>query len=1111
MVWASDNFLRRIGLSHEGPPRARTEPVVLTGAAADSQSGLIVSLTSSTNFDAQGRVSDFGIKYWRHLPYGESREQNLIRVSMAPGADGNGVVPDQVWVQSRLVYDRARGDDLDDPDTKKNVNRVLEAVSRLNGLLREKGPVENTAKIIAECYLKEVAGEDVVVRGLDEKGGFKFSLSPYFSRAAAQGGGIAFRNVDLQMLKTMLGFSVNTLEPDKNYDAGRAVPAADPQSGVEYEAGVALDERADGLTMEMFIRPEDAPAGVDPKAIPNLVRLSFAKAGADSYVLEEALFLGQKVDPADTQALLRLIGIAQSSNRDFAQWKYPAFMDSTAQFNMLDMVSPFHMPPALDGAGGEFLYGSLHGCGFEKKIENFGDQIGTAALFLQRGTKGDGTVSTVGLALDFPFASGGTESGYDGAIPDYLPFWDDIRSFVITHDHFDHCDGLPYYAAKGLMKEKTVYATPQVKYFLDKKMDSLRVPRTLRPKISLIEKEGAFPVRDEDGHVRMWVQHNPNATLHSALCTPYIVTGCYDDQAYNGSVLVYSDGRGFKPGAASFFSEGTRALPQCAAAHGLTVSPEKVDRDITTVLHDVTSIFMDGHAPTAEEVEENQNEVFGWFKDKGILLSPISTNNAEYTAAINVAHRTGRDITAVGRNAELRLSCMNLFGVDPDFDLRAVRIDPLEEQAKPEAERLIPEDVLRRYFEALEKVKGFEDKESEAYKKALAKAHKAHMKEYVENLPPEEDEHQKNTRLYMLEKLQKYGAVVFDNNLNGYLMHKAVMERRETASVRATRGSDMAKGFRDHPENLLIFITGTQGNSDEKASTLQKFTNFFSLLDTDPAVRSTGYKIDSDDYVAVITQSAIPGNDDGQEKMINDLVRARNITVVAAVNNGFVVHNPKGHRDVILRDLARKGWNYQSGPDGSIRVYNHPIHFNGHGFAQDMLGMVKMIRAETHESHHVPNRDAYDMFRRMMRENGCRHSGVEPDDFQFFRVDAAAKDAKKKYETVARLNPSYILVRLVRKYGQFFGGFLDWTRATLLRREGQVRQDGMMARTEKDGVFEKSVARVSWENVSNPGRRAEESVRFRKLGPGIVDRDENGPQRPRSRPIFSGPAQEKPA
>lgn len=1110
MVWASDNFLRRIGLSQEGGRRARAEPVVLTGAAADPQSGLIVSLTSTANFDADGNVSDIGIKYWRHLPYGESRDQNLIRVSMAPSADGKGIEPAQVWVQSRLVYDRAR-DNLEDPDTKKNVNRVLEAVNRLNGMLREKGPVENTAKILSECYLKEVTGEDVVVRGLDEKGGFKFSLSPYFTKAAAQGSGIEFRNIDAPMLKTMLGFSANTLEPDKNYTSSRAVPAADPQSGVEYEAGVNLDERSDGMTLEIFIKPEDAPAGVDPKAIPNLVKLSFTKKGESAYVLDEALFLGQKVDPTDTQTLLRLIGIAQSSNQDFARWKYPAFMDSTAQFNMLDMVSPFHAPPALEATGGEFLYGSLHGCGFEKRIENFGDQIGTAALFLQRGTKADGSVSTVGLALDFPFASGGPDSNYDGAIPDYLPFWDDIKSFVITHDHFDHCDGLPYYAAKGMMKDKTVYATPQVKYFLDKKMDSLRVPRTLRPKISLIEKEGAFPVRDEDGNVRMWVQHNPNATLHSALCTPYIVTGCYNDQTYNGSVLVYSDGRGFKQSAAHFFSDGTRSLPKYAAEQGLTVTPAKVDRDITTVLHDITSIATDGRGPTPEEVEKNQNEVFSWFDDKGILLSPISTNNAEYTAAINVAHHTGRDITAVGRNAELRLSCMNLFGVDPDMDLRTVRIDPLEDYAKPAAERLIPPLVMKHYLEALHEVDGFENKQSDAYEKALEKAHKRHMKDYVENLPPEDDGHEKSTALYMLEKLQKYGAVVFDNNLNGYLMWKAVMEKQDTASVRATRGSQMAQDFRDNPENLLIFITGTQGNSDEKASTLQKFANFFSLLDTDPQVRSTGYKIESNDYVAIITQSAIPGNEDGQEKMIGDLIRSRDITVIAAFNNGFTVHNPKDHRDRILADLNRKGWKYQADPDGSIRVYNHPIHVNGHGFAQDMLGMTKMIKAETHECHHVPNRDAYNLFRDMMKKNGFTHSGTEPDDFQFFRVDAAAREQKHKYETVAKLNPSYILIRMVRKYGQFFGGFLDWTRATLLRREGEARQDGMMARTEKDGVFERSVARVSWEKVSNADRRAEESVRYRKLGPSITDRDEKGPQRPRSRPMFSGPAQESPA
>src|SRR5690606_22564503 len=108
---------------------------------------------------------------------------------------------------------------------------------------------------------------------------------------------------------------------------------------------------------------------------------------------------------------------------------------------------------------------------------NFGDQIGIAAVFLHRGTKKDGSVSTAGVAVDFPFASGGVGSGVDGAVPDYLPFWKHIDHFFITHGHFDHDGGLPYYIRKGLMKGKTIHAEEREIYKIQNSLGE--IPRSL--------------------------------------------------------------------------------------------------------------------------------------------------------------------------------------------------------------------------------------------------------------------------------------------------------------------------------------------------------------------------------------------------------------------------------------------------------------------------------------------------------------------------------------------------------------------------------------------------------------------------------------------------------
>lgn len=1131
MKFKSADFLRLIGLASRQTALDTKKPVLLTGAATDPQTGLIVSLASSTKFDAKGNFSDIKVKYWRQLPYGESRNQNIISIKMKPCRGKDEAEVGEIWVQSSCVYDSKRDDDSD-PEVRKRVNRVLEGVNRLNTNLRKKGPVEDTAKILDQCYFDQVIGENMTIRGLKKEGGFDFSLSPYFMKQVAQGQGLKLTHLDLNMLKTVLGFRINTLEQDKDFSEGDFVYTTDPQSGVTYEAGVDFKEHKNGdVAMTMYIDVKNVPDDeVDAKAIPELVKMEFKKEKDGSYTLKDAAFLGQKVDAGDTETVLRLMGIAQSSNHVFADREYPGFMDSTAEYDLLDMVSPLSTPPALEKKGGEFLYTSLHGSSFEKKIENFGDQIGIADVFLHRGLKEDGSLSSVGVAVDFPFASGGPNSNFDGAVPDYLPFWEDLKAFVITHDHFDHCDGLPYYAKAGLMKEKDVYATKEVKYFLDKKMDFLKVPRRLRPKITIVEDDKPFAVRDEEGNARLWVQGSPNATHHSARCTPYIITGCYGDKHYNGSALVYGDGNGLSEKAVEFFKRGTRDLGKQPG-----VTPELVDRDLTVVLHDPTAIRYEGYAPTMDEVEDIQTEVFSWFSDMGVLLTPISTNDAEYTVGANVAHNTGRDITAVGRNAELRTACKNLFGMLHDFDVSGFKLDPFEEAQKKDS--LIPQDVLNIYFSSLEqdievdKVSVTEDHmdaaydevdsdpEDEnyaeqvnqkafqiAYEEEVAKkrriAQQKAMKAFKETLEPSERTHEKNVRKFMLDSLFKNGAVVFNNDFNDYLMYKAIIDRKDTASIRATRTSQMAKDFRIDPGRLMIFITGTQGNAEERFSTLQKFSDFFSLLDVDESVRNTGYKINAKNFIAVVTQPPIPGNENGQENLINDLVNKRDITVVGAFMNGFKVYNPKDKLDPILKRLRRLGWNHEVDVEGNIRVYAKPIHVHGHGFREDLLNIAKAAPAEFHECHHIPDHDSYNIFRSLMKDNGRNHSGIQPDDFQVYRINANAATNEDKYKKVAQLNPSYVLVKMARKYGQYFGGWLQLMRATLLRREGNSRSDGLMARTTSDGVYTHKTAQQAWEEVSNP-ENFEAVARTRKIGPSRVDRGQGKP-RHRSRPVWSG-------
>lgn len=1091
MQFDNKTLLQRIGLSYDGDINIASDDLLLTGGAADPESGLIVSVGSHTSFDDKGRVSDIKLKYWRQPPYGKSEKQNLITIKTKPAPGRGQVQIDQVWVQTQCLYDASR-DDPNDPSIKRKVNTVLEGISRVNQHLRKKGPVEDIHAILDHpetgCDISNVTGEALIIRGLKREGGFDFSLSPYFMKSAGQGKGIVLRDLDVNMLKTVLGFRLNTMEKDKDFSSSREVPVFDTKSGTSYKSGVRLKEtRGGAVSMSMYIEPEEGQDTLEAASIPNFLNLNLKPTqDKTGYEVDKAEFMGQGVEVTDTATLLRLIGVAQRANMDFSRWQYPTYWDNTYEFDLADMIDPLNEPPGEE-EGGEFLYTSFHGSSFEKRIEEYGDQIGIADGFLHRVKKADGSISTVVALVDFPFASGGPNSNFDGAVPDYLPFWNDVEAILITHDHFDHCDGLAYYAKAGLMKEKNVYATPEVKYFLDKKMDFLRVPRSIRPKIQLIEGEGAFPIKDEDGLTRMWVQYNQNAVYHSARTTPYIVSGWYGDDKCVGDAVVYGDGRALTERGETFFQQGLRAIPEYAKQHGIEVDPGLVDRDVTTVFHDPTAIRYEGFSPNPDEVEENLADILSILNDKGVIMAPISTNDAEYTIGAKIAHRSGRDITAVGRNAELRLSCKNLFGMDSDIDLSEIRIDPFEEFAKPESERLIPTRVLNQYFGIFDDVEDF-DPEDDKYEKELKKAQDKRLNEFKELLPPEERDHEKSTEKYMLESLAKHGAVVFNNDYNDYLRWLAIMEKKPESSIRATRGSKMAKGFRDDVGRLMIFTTGTQGNSEERFSTIQKFKDFFSLFDADEKVRSTGYKINAQDFVAMVTQPSIPGNEGNQELMLRQLAQQRDMTVIGAYMNGFKVYNLKDKAEEFKDLCQKKGWQYEI-KDGNMWVKGVPIHMHGHGFRRDLMKIAQAIPAKHHEVHHIPDHDTYDVFGTLMSENGLHHSGNKPDDFQVYRIDANAEKKEDGFKKVAQLNPSYVLVRMHRKYGQFFNGWLELVRTTLMTHEAGQRTSGMMARTEKGGFHQSVSARQDWAKISSPETRSDRGRR-RRVGPHQMDRGE---------------------
>jgi hypothetical protein len=648
-------LFRRLGLPAEAAKVFKgDDDVLLTSSGTDPRSGLVAVISSGLTFNDEESTADYTLEYWRQLPYGVSKSQNLINISFAETGISDEQEIAQLHINGKCIYDHTT-DDITDTQTKLKVHRSLEAISRVNTHIRNQKPVSDVARILTkECHLEDVTGESLVLRGLSSDGGFNFRFTADFAQAAAKKGRLQFTGVDVEKLKTIMGFQFNSVEPDKNYsEPGEACISLDPMSGITYEAGVEWKQsaKAKKCSMSMYVTPIDVPEGAEAIDIPEFLQFEFERTGEDVYELKSASFMGEVIDATNLKAIQSLIGLAQSANKDFAQDTYPAFMDSTAHYDLLDQINPLPTPKSLEKEGGELRYVSLHGSGHEKTVEHYGDQIGAGALFLQQGMTKDGKLDSVGVCVDFPFATGDTQSNWDGAVPDYLSFWDDIDSFFMTHDHFDHADGLAYYAKAGLMKTKTVYATPQVKYFLKEKMNTLKVAPKDRPKIIPIDEKGNVCVRDDEGNARLWVQYCPNGTSHSALTTPYIITGCYKDSHYNGSVAVYGDGNALTEKGQDFFAEGTAPLGK---EEGVT--PAKVKEKVTAVLHDPTAIRYEGHAPKPDDVENNLAEVFSWFDDKGVLFAPISTNHQEYLIGTNLSP----DVGPISKALDRRLSLLSL-------------------------------------------------------------------------------------------------------------------------------------------------------------------------------------------------------------------------------------------------------------------------------------------------------------------------------------------------------------------------------------------------------------------------------------------------------------------
>ncbi len=469
---------------------------------------------------------------------------------------------------------------------------------------------------------------------------------------------------------------------------------------------------------------------------------------------------------------------------------------------------------------------------------------------------------------------------------------------------------------------------------------------------------------------------------------------------------VYAEGHG----SYLFYGDGRKPRNHEFMSRGLRGFG--IDRQDTLIDIDGTNAHKNGRVPTEEEAQKNLIDLMqtSLFKGKGVLLGMISTNDSRVKTVLKTCNRVGRNCTAVGANIEDTLTMHNLEGVDPEVDT---------------------------VYNSLNLNNFLEDDATKETKKRTQHLH---------------------DRLKVTEDLLEREKI--EEEIESLTLHPKEHKARESGTAQGWLEGDLGE--------LLVFVTGTQGNPEEMFATLSRFAEGWSTLDANPKHRHTAYKIDPKKFNVVIDQSAIPGNEENQRKMIDKMLRNRGVnSVIVAIEDGFRVYGlSKEQKKQFIKEYAGEGRDFYDNGDGSLTVTGATIHPSGHGYLEDIRETATTANAEL---THVTHTNKLDNVRRVQQlvceAIGLRHLGRQFNTFEFNQIEMGNSREEAKVTRIGQAIPSLIVFEIIRELGQFFGGALKAFRfAKLNARSGSIHS-ALMAGAAND-EFKKSMVVGEFDKVS---------------------------------------------
>lgn len=712
--FALDKWLRNLGLRRSRSLRHMdyeerkaalsgmdfSAPFILTGSDYDEDSYELINITSRTHYDPVLGVLEDQLIFWRYIPWGEEQKsQTLYTLSIRARQDPTQeedelpvLLPDQIWVNGSCVFNGPINGGKDDPyrpEHWRNINRVIELSKRVKERLNPNSSARDFAKILAggsnvENLLAQATGVGATLTGLSGKGGFNSTLTPYFLDAVSTGDDKpVFFVRDLDHLKAIHGFYYNTIERQRAMETDWQETGVSGQSGQRYLSDIEYfrDPKTGNHVFRIYGEAEEGPDGDDIPPPFDMARVEYEERAPNEFHMVSADFMENGPNRFKSyKDCLNVVGFIQKAGTSLAKREYPGFRSIAAECDLLPHINEMGIPPLLE-EGGEFKWIPFFGTNIEKRIENFGNGIGGGNLFVHRARKADGTITEVKVLHDLPYEPGTSESDWDGAQPN-VP---DFDYLVLSHDHFDHAT-LEFYAYKGLLKGKPVICDERVMNIVKSRLKKLDVPRRLWPQFITYDhphmiptghNQFAYPIRDEDGNIRIWAQFCKHAAEHTALTDGAMFTGCVNSDIKD-TYALYGDAFDLSDDGKEFFTKGQLALE---GLNGITAEDlKKAYRspdELYIALHDPTGVMTPGRCARPEEVKDTWRECHKLLNDDEVVVHfPFSTSHLEIQAMRELWAEEGtlRNSVAVGANAQIRETILNRFGMNPKINLPDVEL-----------------------------------------------------------------------------------------------------------------------------------------------------------------------------------------------------------------------------------------------------------------------------------------------------------------------------------------------------------------------------------------------------------------------------------------------------